>query len=323
MACVNTDENLRVGPFSAGRIHIHTGDPCVGKTLAQQTFHLLRAEAALTQSLSAATNARELKGLDVLTIVTHELFRRAVIREADAAVGTHGHVAAGTALDERRVAAAIQQEDALFLFCQPVTERSLERLAHGKSERDVCRGRWSRRRPLHAQIDDAYLWQRRTACTVGEREQLVLPRRRIRPALQTWRRTAEHHHRARSPRPYDGNLARMISRRFALLVARLVLLVHDDRAEISQRSKDGGACADRDALFSAREGEPGVATLTRRQVAVQHGDAVAELGAEAIHRLGRECDLRHEHDGRAILLDDDATEQLQIDQRLAAPGDAV
>src|SRR5258707_1829727 len=97
MACANPIENLRVRPFSAGRIHIHTGDPCVGKTLAQQTFHLLRGEAALTQSLSAATNARRLKGLGVLTLVAHRLFRPAVIREAEAADRTHGYVPAGTA----------------------------------------------------------------------------------------------------------------------------------------------------------------------------------------------------------------------------------
>ena len=56
---------------------------------------------------------------------------------------------------------------------------------------------------------------------------------------------------------------------------------------------------------------------------MKHGDAVAEVGAEAGHGLGRERDLRHEHDGRSGARVDDLLEELDIDQGLSGGGDAV
>ena len=56
---------------------------------------------------------------------------------------------------------------------------------------------------------------------------------------------------------------------------------------------------------------------------MQHGDPVAEHGTKAIDGLRRERDLRHEDDGRLPFLEDDALEQLDIDESLAAPGDSV
>ncbi len=57
--------------------------------------------------------------------------------------------------------------------------------------------------------------------------------------------------------------------------------------------------------------------------AVQHGHAVAEHGAEPIDGLRREGDLGHEHDRRPAAALDHLAQQLDVDQRLAAAGDAV
>ena len=76
--------------------------------------------------------------------------------------------------------------------------------------------------------------------------------------------------------------------------------------------------------FSPRsEREPCVVSLAVAQRAVQHGDLVAEHGAEAIDRLRRERDLRHEHDRRLPLLEHDAPQQLDVDERLSAARHAV
>ena len=102
-----------------------------------------------------------------------------------------------------------------------------------------------------------------------------------------------------------------------------MLLVHDDGAEVAQWREDGRARADGDALLAAAEGEPGVVPFAIGEAAVQHRDAVAEDGAEPVHRLRRERDLRDEDDRRLPLLVHHATEELEVDERLAAPGDAV
>src|SRR3982751_2653655 len=88
---------------------------------------------------------------------------------------------------------------------------------------------------LGGEVDDGDGRQARAAGAVGQREQLVLAGRGVRPALQARRRAAQYHHRPFRARAHDRDLARVVARRLALLVARLVLLVHDDRAEVLHR----------------------------------------------------------------------------------------
>ena len=68
---------------------------------------------------------------------------------------------------------------------------------------------------------------------------------------------------------------------------------------------------------------PGVVALPVGEPRMKHRDAVAEMRAEAGHGLGRERDLRHEHDGRPGARVDDLLQELDVDQRLAGGGDAV
>jgi hypothetical protein len=102
-----------------------------------------------------------------------------------------------------------------------------------------------------------------------------------------------------------------------------VLLVDDDRAQVAHRCEDRRPRTDRDALLAAPQREPRVVPLAIRERAVQHGDLVAEHGAEPVDRLRRQRDLRHEHDRRLPFLEDDASQQLEVDERLPAPRDAV
>ena len=115
----------------------------------------------------------------------------------------------------------------------------------------------------------------------------------------------------------------MIPRRLGLLVARLVLLVDDDGAEVRKRREDRRASADGDALLAAAKREPGIVALAIAQRRVKHGDRVPEYVPEPIDRLRRERDLGHEHDGRLSSFANDSLEQLNVHERLAAPGDAV
>ena len=75
-----------------------------------------------------------------------------------------------------------------------------------------------------------------------------------------------------------------------------MLLVDADQAERGHRGEDRRARADDDRRLARGDPLALVAPLRLRQRRVEHGDAVAEAGAEAAERLRRERDLGDEHD---------------------------
>src|SRR6185503_14621252 len=83
------------------------------------------------------------------------------------------------------------------------------------------------------------------------------------------------------------------------------------------------ARADDDPLVAALKSEPSVVTLALAEGRMQNGDPVAKRGPEAIDRLRCERYLGHQHDRRLAALIDDAAQQLDVDERLAAAGDPV
>ena len=88
----------------------------------------------------------------------------------------------------------------------------------------------------------------------------------------------------------------MIARRLAVLVARLVLFVDDDQAEVPHRGEDRRPGTDGDAALTSPQQAPGIGALAVGEPAVQHRDLVAEDAAEPAHGLRRERDLGHQDD---------------------------
>src|SRR5205085_3398298 len=69
----------------------------------------------------------------------------------------------------------------------------------------------------------------------------------------------------------DRDVARMITRRFLLLVGGFVLLIDDDQAKIFQRSKDRATCSDYDPGAAGLNLVPFVVALASGSVAMQYG----------------------------------------------------
>src|SRR5206468_2589718 len=109
-----------------------------------------------------------------------------------------------------------------------------------------------------ADVHDLDGGQSPTAHALREGQQMVLAGCRVHPALEAGRRTPKHDDRALGPRAHDGHLAGVIARGLALLVARLVLLVDDDRAEVAKWRKDRRSRTDGNPFLTTAEGEPGV-----------------------------------------------------------------
>ena len=133
-AAADAVEDLGVRPFAARRVHVHARDVRRRKPVGQQPLDLLCAEPALPhhRARTARTGARQLLG--VPAIVTDEPFRRSMIGEADRAVGARRDEPARLALHERRVASAIQQQDALLFLREPVRQRVLEVFAQHETQ---------------------------------------------------------------------------------------------------------------------------------------------------------------------------------------------
>ena len=70
----------------------------------------------------------------------------------------------------------------------------------------------------------------------------------------------------------------MVARGLVLLVGRLVLLVHDDDAQVGQRREDGRPRADDDVGQAGRDLLPEAMPLGGGQAAVQDGDVTRDVG---------------------------------------------
>src|SRR5581483_6631936 len=127
-----------------------------------------------------------------------------------------GVPAAGLAGEDRRIAAPVDEDEALLAASEALLDRAHER------RRETLLGR------LPAQVDDAHRGQRRARHgALREREVLVAAVPRVLPALERGRRAAEDHRAAGELRAVDGGVAPGVAQPFLLLEGGVVLLVDD------------------------------------------------------------------------------------------------
>ena len=89
----------------------------------------------------------------------------------------------------------------------------------------------------------------------------------------------------------------MVSRRVFGLVAVLLLLVDDDKAEVFKRSKHRAACSDRELCTACFYTLPLIVTLADGKAAVQYCDVIAEIFGKSVYHLRRQRDLGHKKYG--------------------------
>ena len=129
-------------------------------------------------------------------------------------------------------------------------------------------------------------------------------------------------HRAALGGAAAGDRAGVVAGVALLLVGGVVLLVDHDQAEVAQRREDGRARPDADARLAAAQPLPLVVALAVGEGRVQDGEAVAEPGPEARHRLRRQADLGDQHD-RPLAPRQRRLDRGEVDLGLARAGDAV
>ena len=133
---------------------------------------------------------------------------------------------------------------------------------------------------------------------------------------------AQHERAAVAPRHLGRDLARMVARTRALLIAGLVLLVDDDETQVAERAKERRTRADDNAGRTAGDHIPLVQALASRKTRMEHGYRLAKARAEAADGLGRQRDLGHQHAGRTAGRQH-ALNRRKVNLGFAGAGDAV
>ncbi|MPM68295.1 hypothetical protein SDC9_115226 [bioreactor metagenome] len=144
---------------------------------------------------------------------------------------------------------------------------------------------------------------------------------RVIVALQRRRGRAEHHRGLFELAPHHRHVPGGIARRFGLFVGAFMLLVDHDQTEVGKRGEQRRTGADHDPDLSVPDAVPLRQPFAAGKAAVHHAQRVAEARPEAAHRLRRERNFRHQHDGGAPQLQRPG-DGLEIDFGLARTGDA-
>ena len=229
-----------------------------------------------------------------------------------AAVAALAAPVAGAAGEHRRVAAAVEEDQRLLAardaFPDGRQQRRREQAALG----------------LVVHVHQPHRGQAAGAHAGGHFQAAVAPALARLPALQRRRGGTQHHLGVFQPAPVHREVARRVARAFLLLVARVVLLVHDDQAQPRQRGEHRHAGAEHDARRAQVRGEPAAQALRMRHAAVQrHDGRGAEALDEARLQLRREVDLGHQHQRlRLRVAREQALHGLQVHLGLAAAGGA-
>ena len=116
-------DDASVGSCRARGVEVHAGYACFGEQLAHAVLNLLRAVAATEQFGALAVGALLRYGVGVAAVVAGEQVHRAVIGERHVAVLALRHPSAHLALNHRRKAAAVLEQQHLLLVAQSRAHR--------------------------------------------------------------------------------------------------------------------------------------------------------------------------------------------------------
>ena len=302
LAAAESREEVVMRILARSRIGVHPQNARVRKALLQGRFRPLCADAlevkAGTLALGTVFRNRNPLSADM----TAKAGVRPVVSVGNAAVRTADDESAAGADGRSRISAAVQEENRLLVPVKPLTN-GLEELAREDHPASASR------LPPHVLDPDVRKPSRPRA--PRHLRKRILAALHVHPAFERRRRRTEHDARALERAAENRHVTRIVPRRLVLLVARLVLLVDDDKPKI----------ADHDARRTRADAMPFVVALAVRQRRMQDRHPIPEARSEAAYGLRRQRDLRHHHDGAASgrkLRRD----RLQIDLRLAGTGDA-
>ncbi len=306
-------ERLVVSAVRLHRVGVHSQNAGSRKARGDLGLELLSPHAGVLNAAEFALGALTRRGRAIVAVMADGLLPLAMVRERQLAMRAAQHHATLRALDVRRVAAAIEQQDHL----SAVAQSRVDRLVHLPTDRPAAAAIVE----FVAEIDRANHRHRPIENPPRHLDQPKFSLLGAIPAFQRRRSRAKHQRNLLRFGPPERDLAGMIARRRFLLEGGLMLLVEHDQPQVRRRGKNGAPRADDDLHLAARDPLPMPVPLRLAQMAVQHGHLI-EAGAEPLAGLRGEADFGHEHD-RLPTEPHDLLNRLDVDLGLAAPRHAV
>lgn len=262
LARVHRREQRFGAAFPARAVGVDAQDACLGKQLGQMLLDALGAAPHRRQVLVAAFGA----GARHRRLVAAMVAMQAVAAVAAPVQHGEGRAAravadpgAGLAMQHRRVAAAVQEDERLLL--------ALQSLADGVQQ--------LRRQALfHLQAARVHQLDRRQAAgarAARQRQPQVAAALGVLPGFQRGRGRTQHHRHIQVVRPPHRQIARRIAQAVLLLVGRVVFFIDDDQAQLGQRREYRHARAQQHARLAALGARPRIQPLAVGQAAVHHG----------------------------------------------------
>src|SRR4029077_16343184 len=204
------------------------------------------------------------------------------------------HMAARLTEHRGRKAPAIQEENGLFSPAQPGVNRFQQ--GGRKNGRPGC----GARQPAHIENPD----HRQVAVVgaLGESDQKVFSSLGMVPTFHRGSRASQNDSASFPLRAEDRHVARVIARRFLLLVGALVLFVDDDDTQLVQWREYRAAGANHDPRGASMNSMPLIVALALGKMAVKNRHFALEIRKarlESFDRLGRKGDFRYQDERRA------------------------
>ena len=278
--------------------------------LFQQRFQFFRAGAGVGKVGGTAIAAAPWYPVLVAAVVAAQLLFAAVPGHQAVAARAFVLPAAVPAQNHRGEAAPVEEHQRLLAARQGVADR----LEGGGQQRPVRGG--------VAGVEQFDGRRARVAGAAHQAQPVVAAGAGQVQGLQRRGGAAVHHRHRQLLGAPGGQVAGVVAETVLLFQRSVVGFVDDDQAGVGERREHRRAGADNNARPAVPGGHPGVQALAVGEAGVQHRHRHREALAEAAQGLGRQADLRHQHQ-HLFAGGQHRRHGLQVDLGLAAAGDAV
>ncbi len=299
--------------LALGDVAVQPGHAQVGEAVAHLALDALRPAAEVPDPRRRARRAARRDRPGAPAVVAAERRPGLVVDERPFAVRAGLDGPAVAAQHDRRRPAPVHDEDRPLAGGRVQGPQRVDE--HPGQQPAIARGQ------LRAEVDGDHDGLR--AARARREDRAPVPAGSgVAHRLHRRRRGSEDDRRAGQPPQLERGVARLEARRAVALVGRVVLLVHDDQADVGERREQRRPGAHHEVDVARPDPAPLVGALALAEARVDQGDPDRELGAQPVDDGRGEGDLRDEQERRAAGLERGG-DGLDVDRGLAAARDAV
>ena len=267
-----------------------------------------RGHAALCLAAGAGQRNRFRRA----ALVADQPLQKAVLHHARIAVIAAHLVPAGAAERDRRITTPVQEQQRLFALVHPRRHRSRQSVRY-----PAVRGQL-----FAAHVDGPHLGQFGGAEARAKVKARIFARFGIGPAFQAGRGRGQHHRRAADRRAQHRHVAGIVENTLFLLVAAVVFLIDHDQPQLAERQEQRRARAHHKLRLPRGQHPPDPAAFGDGHARMPFGGPRAKAGLDPRQEIRRQRNFRQQHQ-RLPPRPQAFGDRLQIDFRLARPGDAL